>query len=100
MQLVAESREAKRLAIVLNTQRGSDTQRGTVGYVDADKTIPFSLSISANGDANLTVGSDHFDAGNVPIRDGEAKVFCSTGQFKFSDLVFASTNAASGAAGQ
>lgn len=88
LQLVAETAGAKQFAIVLNVKRGKTVQRSTLGQVATSAAIRFSLSIAANGKATLLINGNKFDADFIPIRASKAMVFCSTGQFKISDLRF------------
>lgn len=92
LQLVAASIHAKQFDIVLNTKRGDNIQRSTVGQVATDVAVPFSLSLSADGKVTLLVGTSSFNADFMPIPHGKAMAFCSTAQFKFTGLAFSTTS--------
>ena len=96
LQLVANSTHAKLFDIVLNTERGNNLQRRTVGQVDAKVAIPFSLTLSATGKVTLLIGTSIFNADFVPIPAGKAMAFCSTAQFKFTGLAFSTSSTENG----
>lgn len=91
LQLVAQSMNAKQFDVVLNTERGDNVQRTKLGQVDSSVSIPFQLSLSADGKVTLTIGTSSFNADFVPISVGKAMAFCSTAQFKFTGLAFSTT---------
>jgi hypothetical protein len=99
LQLVAASAHAKQFDIVLNTKRGDNFQRNTVGQVDAGAAIPFSLSLSGTGKVALLIGTSSFITDFIPIPIGKAMAFCSTAQFKFTGLEF-STRSTENSVGQ
>jgi hypothetical protein len=87
-QLVADSVHAKQFNIILNTKRGDDLQSNTVGQVGIGGSIPFSLTVSDLGKVTLLISGTAFNADFIPILSGNEMAFCSTGQFKFSNLLF------------
>ncbi|UAK24423.1 hypothetical protein [Sphingomonas nostoxanthinifaciens] len=89
LQLVAASSHAKQFDIVLNTRRGDEAKRNTLGQVGTDGPISFILSLSDTGKVSLLVGSRSFQADFTAFSSGKVAAFCSTGQFKFSNLTFA-----------
>lgn len=86
LQLVADSVRAKTLDVVFNRKRGESIEREVVGQIDLGSPIRFGLAVSPVGQATLTVNGSAYDAGFVALPVGTAMAFCSTGQFKFSDL--------------
>ncbi|WP_174274169.1 hypothetical protein [Sphingomonas bacterium] len=89
-RLVASSAGAKKLDVRLNTKRGDVMKEDVAGQVDAKATVPFALSLSSSGQVTLTVSGSSFVADFVPIGSGKAMAFCSTAQFKFTNLIFGS----------
>jgi hypothetical protein len=87
-QLVADSPRARQFSIVLNTRRGDDLRSNTVGQVGIGGAIPFSFTLSDSGKATLLVSGTIFNTDFVPMPSGTEMAFCSTGQFKFSNLIF------------
>ena len=94
VQFIAQDVGAKQFDIVLNVKNGASVQRSTVGRIDVGKAIRFSLAIGESGKVKLTVGGENFIADLAPMPASKAMVFCSTGQFKFSELVFSGGGAA------
>ena len=92
-QLVASSARAKQLSIVLNTRINGELKQASVGQIGAGETIPFRFTLSEPGKAVLVVGGATFSADFLPMSTGKGVAFCSTGQFKFSDLEFAGNGA-------
>ena len=87
-QLVAASARANKFDILFNTNCGGDSKRKTVGQIGAREAITFSLSVSELGKVTLIIEGTSFNADFVPMSSGNEMVFCSTGQFKFSNLTF------------
>lgn len=87
-QLVADSTHSKQFNIVLNTKRGDDLRSNTVGQVGIGGEIPFSLTVSDLGKVTLFISGTTFNDDFIPLSSGNEMVFCSTGQFKFSNLMF------------
>jgi hypothetical protein len=88
-QLVANSANAKHFNIVLNTKRGDDLKSNTVGQIGTREAISFNLSVSDLGKVTLLIGGTTFNADFIPMPSGKEMAFCSTAQFKFSNLMFA-----------
>lgn len=88
-QLVATSLRAKQFDIILNLKRDGNLQRNSVGQIDADVAIPFNFSVSDAGTVTLLIGTKSFSAEFMPLRAGKVMAFCSTAQFKFTKLKFA-----------
>lgn len=89
-QLVAPSQRSSKFDIILNLNHNNDPQRKVVGQIDVTTAIPFRLSLATTGKVSLTIGDKRFDADFTPMSDSRAMIFCSTGQFKFTNLSFAS----------
>ncbi len=97
-QLVAASARAKQFDVILSTKLGNDVRQSTVAQIPADPSIRFSLSLNKAGSAVLAINRTEFSASFMALPTGKAMAFCSTGQFKFSDLSF-SQNDEGGAMG-
>lgn len=87
-QLIAASPRAEQFDVVLYTKAGESSNRRTVTVVAAKSDSQFSLGIADTGKATLVIGGTGFDAEFEPMPGASGMVFCSTGQFKFSDLAF------------
>ncbi|WP_156678677.1 hypothetical protein [Sphingomonas profundi] len=92
-QLIAGSAHGKQFSIVLNTKRGDDLRSSTVGQIGAGGAVTFSLSLSESGQVTLLIDGASFNADFIPMPSGKEMAFCSTGQFKFSDLTFVTASA-------
>jgi hypothetical protein len=91
-QLVAASAKSKQFDIILNTKRNDLIQQENFGQVAVIESIRFNLSVSNTGKVTLLIGVKSFNAEYVPILESNAMVFCSTAQFKFSEVVFSNTD--------
>jgi hypothetical protein len=89
-QLIADNPSTKVFNIVLNMKNGADTEKVTVGQIDAKDAIPFRFTLSGAGKVTLSIGSQSFDKAFVPLQSAKAMAFCSTGQFKFTQLTLSS----------
>lgn len=87
-QLVATSRRPKHLVILTNIKRGEDVRSGQVGTIRADEPVPFSMSLSESGMVQITIADQTFNHEFMPLSSGKEMLFCSTGQFKFSEIAF------------
>jgi len=87
-QLIAPSAHRSEFNIIFNVNTGDGPKRYTVGQVDMQTPARFSLAISDAGKISLAIGDKSFDGGTMALSGGKMDVFCSTGQFKFSDLNF------------
>ena len=87
-QLVAASKRAKQFDVVLNTRRDGDAKRQTLGQISTQGAIPFRLSLADNGKVTLVIGSMSYDADFAPLSNANGMAFCSTAQFRFTELVF------------
>ena len=90
-QLVAANDRAKVLDIIFNVSQDGTIKKGSVGKVDASSAIAFNISLSATGKAVLTVNGNQFQADASAISGGRAMAFCSTAQFKFTNLIFSAS---------
>ncbi|NKJ45038.1 hypothetical protein [Novosphingobium sp. SG720] len=95
-QLVASNTGAQRFDIIFNVTHDGDSKRGKVGEVDASSAIAFNIFLSATGKAVLTVNGSEFQSDASAISGGRAMAFCSTAQFKFTDLIFSANGNGSG----
>jgi hypothetical protein len=95
-QLVAKDYRTKRFDIVFNVYHEGGVTRNNVGDVDAESAISFSISLSNIGQAVLIVNGTQFKADAFPVPGGRGMAFCSTAQFKFTNLVFAASGDGSG----
>lgn len=95
-QLVASDTHANRFDIIFNVAHDGDSKKGKVGEVDTSSAIAFNISLSASGKAVLTVNGSQFQADASAISGGRAMAFCSTAQFKFTNLIFSATGDGSG----
>lgn len=91
-QLVAASNRASEFEIVLNVQEQGDTKRYLLAHVAVREVVPFKL-YSENGKIVVSVGSNSVATEIAAFPAGKAMAFCSTAQFKFSDLRFTASNA-------
>ena len=89
-QLVMASPRAKDFEVVLNLKRNGRLERASVARADTGASLPFSLILGGEGNVTLTIAGKSFSAEFMPLADGKAMAFCSTGQFRFSDLLFGS----------
>jgi len=87
-QLIAPSANRTEFNIIFNINAGDGLKRYTVGQVDLQSPAHFSLAISDAGKISLAIGDKSFDGGTLALSGGKIMAFCSTGQFKFSDLNF------------
>ena len=86
-QLIAPSAHRSEFNIIFNVNTGDGPKRYTVGQVDMQTPARFSLAISDAGKISLAIGDKSFDGGTLALSGGKIMAFCSTGQFKFSDLI-------------
>jgi hypothetical protein len=70
--------------------------RKNLGEIDSKSAISFSISLSNTGETVLTLNGAQFKAEASPLPGGRAMVFCSTAQFKFTNLIFAANADGSG----
>ncbi len=54
------------------------------------------MSLSEDGTVLLTIADQAFDYEFQPLRTGKEMLFCSTGQFKFSNVAFGDDRSADG----
>lgn len=87
-QLVAASPKADFFAVVLNKQVEGKLQKFGVGQVPAKAAISFQLTVDGSGKGSFIVDGKEADFEFPPLSGSKAMVFCSTGQFKFSELLF------------
>lgn len=87
-QLVAASPKADSFDVVLNKQLEGKLQKFGVGQVLAKATISFQLTVDGSGKGSLIIDGKEADFEFPPLSGSKAMVFCSTGQFKFSELRF------------
>jgi len=95
-QIVASGTHSRILDIMFNVANDGDIKKEKVGEVDASSSIAFSISLSAVGTAVLTVNGRQFQADASAISAGRAMAFCSTAQFKFTNLTFSANSDRSG----
>ena len=95
-QLVASDTRAKSFDIFFNVAHDGDAKKGKAGEVDASSAIAFNISLSVTGKAILTVNGSQFQADASAISGGRAMAFCSTAQFKFTNLIFSANGDGSG----
>lgn len=74
--------------VILNIWRDGVLTSDPVGQVALTAPSPFEFGLSATGLASLRIGGTHFETKFMPMREGKVMVFCSTAQFKFTDLDF------------
>lgn len=67
-------------------------EQSKVGQIGTKGLISFSLDLSKSGKLTLTLNGNIMNADFVPIENGKAMVFCSTGEFSFSNLKFMATS--------
>lgn len=73
--------------VVLNLNQGGALKQYNVTQIDTKAAIPFWLTL--DGDKlTLAVGDKKVGVDFVSIPGGKMMIFCSTGQFKFSDVRF------------
>lgn len=90
-QIVAASHRSSQFEVVLNVQDKNETKRYLLTHVAVKEAIPFKL-YSDNGKIVVAVGSSRVATEIAPFPAGKAMAFCSTAQFKFTDLRFTSSN--------
>jgi hypothetical protein len=90
-QLVASDAYGKSLDIMFNVAHDGGLQKEKVGEIDASSAIAFDISLSSSGKVALTVNGREFQAGASAISSGRAMAFCSTAQFKFTNLLFSAS---------
>jgi hypothetical protein len=95
-QLVAADAHAKSFDILFNVSHDGDVKTGKVGEVDVSSAIAFDISLSVTGKAILTVNGNQFQGDASAISGGRAMAFCSTAQFKFTNLIFSTSGDDSG----
>lgn len=87
-RLIAASPRAERFDVAFETRSGGVSNPRTVAQVAAKSDIQFSLSLSDAGKATLVLDGMDFEVEFEPLQSASGMAFCSTAQFKFSDLVF------------
>ena len=87
-QLVAASPKADFFDVVLNKQVEGKLQKFGVGQVPAKAAISFQLTVDGSGKGSFVVDGKKADFDFPPLSGSKAMVFCSTGQFKFGELLF------------
>jgi hypothetical protein len=95
-QLFAVDARAKSFYIMFNVTHDADAKKEKVGEVDASSAIEFNISLSASGKAVLTVNGRQFQADASAISGGRAMAFCSTAEFKFTNLIFSTSGEGGG----
>jgi hypothetical protein len=86
-RIIAPSSRAKKLDVKLITKQGEDIKEALVGQIDPKAAVEFSVSLSGSGEAMLVIAGGSFKVNFVPILVSKAMAFCSTGQFKFVNLL-------------
>ena len=86
-QIVAASSRAKTLDLYFNNDLTPD-RRTPLGTVDADQPIAFRFTLGEDGKGTLRLGDETFTFAAGPLVGGTLRVSCSTGQFKFAELVW------------
>lgn len=94
-RLIDSSSRAKHLDVKLNMMQGRDLKEVTEGQVSAEVALPFTFSFSESGQVTLSIGGSIFQASFMPFANAKVMVFCSTGQFKFTDILLPSANSSS-----
>lgn len=94
-QLVAMNNRSKSFDIIFNTYDTGEYNHKKVGEIDATSAIAFDISLAADGKAVLVMNGKRFEAYASPISGGRAMAFCSTAQFKFTNLAFSSDSGVS-----
>jgi hypothetical protein len=87
-QLVAQPGGRDLFDVVLTSNDGGGLKRVTVGHVSLRQPTTFDLMVSPEGTVQLKIGDHAFTATAVPLTQVKTSVFCSTGQFKFGELLF------------
>jgi hypothetical protein len=87
-RLIASSTRAKTMVVKLNTIQGKNFKESTQKDVDAKAAVPFVFSLSESGEVTLTINAVSFKTSFIPIANSKVMAFCSTGQFKFTGLIF------------
>lgn len=88
LQLVSTSEKNNKFDVVVTLNVGGGVRRGVAGQIDLDQPSSFFVQVSKDGRFVLRVGNIDTGMNFVPIGSGKMMVFCSTGQFKFTNLVF------------
>lgn len=89
IRMVATSKKANVFDVVLNISLGGENREAVVGKIEGMGPVPFRLTIDSQG--SVTAAFGQIVVPPLPIAAGAqttAMVFCSTGQFKFSELAF------------
>lgn len=86
-QLVANSSKPTRFDVVLNLNKNGELKRYSVSQIGIDSIVSFRLVIDAER-VNLTVNKKTVEGDFIPLTGGKLMVFCSTAQFKFTEVVF------------
>lgn len=84
--MVADGSSAKQLTVIFNGTHSSIARQ--LGKVSRSTPIPFSLKLSETGKATVNIGGYTAEFDETALSPAKASVFCSTGQFKFSDVKF------------
>lgn len=88
VQFIVQDRKSKSFDVVLYTRIGTDNVRKQVGKIDSQNPVAFRLAVSSTGSVTLHFGGQAAVADLSPMPASKMAAFCSTGQFKFSDLLF------------
>jgi hypothetical protein len=91
-QIVGSGSKPDHFDVVLNLNKNGDLKRYAVGQIDTEATIPFTIA-SQEGRITLDVGGKKVAGDFMPLSGGKMMVFCSTAQFKFSDVAFGMSSA-------
>ncbi|PEQ11333.1 hypothetical protein B2G71_17370 [Novosphingobium sp. PC22D] len=87
-QLAAPSKDAELFDVILNTRNNGVSNQRIIAQISTRDTIPFSLLIDNSGKIRLAIGGTNYDIADFPPSELNGMVFCSTGQFKFTELTF------------
>lgn len=74
--------------VTLIVRRGAQSDNRKVGQIGVNEPIPFSLYVDRGGTATVTIGAQSWESEFVAIAGGTEAVFCSSGQFGFTNLRF------------
>lgn len=85
-QLVALSTDAEQYDVVVNINRGDGHRSEVLGFIATSETVPFTISLEDNGQATVAIKDFKYSTLFVPIAEGKAMFFCSTGRFNFSQI--------------
>jgi hypothetical protein len=91
LQIVAASDRALQFDVILNLNDDGEQKRYLITRVEVKEAITFKLYMEGSK-IIVAIGSDSVasEIAAFPVR--KAMIYCSTAQFKFSDLLFAAQN--------